>query len=263
MENTKSTRRSYTREFKLSVVAHYRDNTLYATSKHFGLNTKTILRWAADQDKIRKSKKGSKHVKHQRKAVYPDMEEVLYQEYQEHRRKGLKVKGYWFKARARQLMSEMHPDAPFRVSEGWFTGFKVRHFISFRRSTNTAQRPPADKMDLIRQFHREIRKTAAVGGGDEQQSVGRFKLSQIANMDQTPLPFSFCEGPTYADTGEKTVWVRGGASGMEKRQCTVQLTIFADGEPRVKPLIIFKGKGLRIPLREKVKTRFSIVKLKN
>ena len=177
--NTKSTRRSYTREFKLGVVAHYRDNTLYATSKHFGLNTKTILRWAADQDKIRKSKKGSKHVKHQRKSVYPDMEYVLYQEYQEHRKKGLKVKGYWFKARARQLMSEMHPDAPFRVSEGWFTGFKVRHSISFRRPTNTAQRPPADKMDLIKQFHREIRKTAAVGEGDEQQqqSVGRFKLS--------------------------------------------------------------------------------------
>ena len=43
---------------------------------------------------------------------------------------------------------------------------------------------------------------------------------------------------------------------MQKRQCTVQLTIFADGEPRVKPLIIFKGKGLRIPLREKVRTRF-------
>ena len=70
MENTKSTQRSYNRESKLSVVAHYRDNTLYATSKHFGLNTKTILRWAADQDKIRKNKKSSKHVKHQRKSVY-------------------------------------------------------------------------------------------------------------------------------------------------------------------------------------------------
>ena len=48
--NTKSTRRSYTREFKLGVVAHYRDNTLYATSKHFGLNTKTILRPGQDQE---------------------------------------------------------------------------------------------------------------------------------------------------------------------------------------------------------------------
>ena len=49
-------------------------------------------------------------------------------------------------------------------------------------------------------------------------------------MDQTPLQFCFSKGPTYADRGDKTVWVRGAASGLEKRQCTVQLTIFADGE---------------------------------
>lgn len=62
-------------------------------------------------------------------------------------------------------------------------------------------------------------------------------------MDQTPLPFTFSGGQTYSDRGEHSVWVRGGASGLEKRQCTVQLTIFADGEARVKPLIIFRGKG--------------------
>ena len=31
----------------------------------------------------------------------------------------------------------------------------------------------------------------------------------------------------------------------------MQLTIFADGEPRIKPLLIFKGTGQRIPGREK------------
>ena len=33
--------------------------------------------------------------------------------------------------------------------------------------------------------------------------------------------------------------------------CTVQLTTFADGEPCFKPLLIFKGKGQRVPDREK------------
>ena len=42
--------------------------------------------------------------------------------------------------------------------------------------------------------------------------------------------------------GEKSVWIHGGASGLDKRQCTVQLTLFADGVPRVKPLIIFRRK---------------------
>ena len=39
--------------------------------------------------------------------------------------------------------------------------------------------------------------------------------------------------------------------GLEKRQATAQITIFADGVPCIKPLIIFKGKGLRISPDEK------------
>ena len=41
-----------------------------------------------------------------------------------------------------------------------------------------------------------------------------------------------------------------GSSGLDKRQCTVQLTIFADGVPRVRPLVIFRGKGLRVTRNE-------------
>ena len=71
-------------------------------------------------------------------------------------------------------------------------------------------------------------------------------------MDQTPLKFCFNpKGSTYNNTGEKTVWCRTSGSGHEKRQCTVQLTIFADGVSHVKPLIIFKGTGQRIALNER------------
>lgn len=51
---------------------------------------------------------------------------------------------------------------------------------------------------------------------------------------------------------EKTVWCRTTGSGHNKRQCTVQLTIFADVEPRGKPFIILKGKGQRIPAKKPV-----------
>ena len=80
-------------------------------------------------------------------------------------------------------------------------------------------------------------------------------------MDQTLLPFSFTNGGTYADTGDKMVWVRGGASGLEKRQCTAQITLFADEEPRVKPLLISKGKGKQISFREKVSRALSMLML--
>jgi hypothetical protein len=45
------------------------------------------------------------------------------------------------------------------------------------------------------------------------------------------------------------IWVHGKGSG-QKRQCTAQLSIFTDGEPRVKPLLIFRGQGKRISLKE-------------
>ena len=250
----KATRKSYTHEYKLQVVKHYRDpnNTLYATSKAFNVSTKCILRWAEDEKKIQKSAKGSKHTKHSKTGTHHEMEERLYQEFKDLRSKGLKVKSYWFKIRGKQILAEMEPDANFTFSNGWFDRFKARQSISLRRTTNIAQRPADDKEEAIRQFHHTIRKTAQVRNDEELRDVGRYSLRQIANMDQTPLPFSFASDGTYSEKGAKTVWVRGGASGMEKRQCTVQLTIFADGVPRVKPLLIFRGQGKRITLREKV-----------
>lgn len=115
-ETAKATRRSYTREFKLGVVAQYRASTLYATSKVYCLNTKTILRWAHP--------KGSKHAKHNSKGTFSDLEAALYEEYQALWRKGLKVKGYWFRVRARQLLSAMHPEATFCILGLLVQGFQ-------------------------------------------------------------------------------------------------------------------------------------------
>ena len=65
-------------------------------------------------------------------------------------------------------------------------------------------------------------------------------------MDQTPLPFVLDDGKTYADKGSSEVWCVSGSSGLDKQQCFVQLTIFGDGVPDVRPLVIFRGKGQRI-----------------
>ena len=79
---------------------------------------------------------------------------------------------------------------------------------------------------------------------------GVYQTKDIGNMDQTPLPFVLDDGKTYADKGSSEVWCVSGSSGLDKRQCSVQLTIFADGVPRVCPLVIFRGKGLRITRKE-------------
>ena len=65
-----------------------------------------------------------------------------------------------------------------------------------------------------------------------ERKRGTFALRDIANIDQTPLPFVLDDGRTYDDKGSEEVWFRSNKSSFDKRQSTIQLTIFADAVPR-------------------------------
>ena len=82
----------------------------------------------------------------------------------------------------------------------------------------------------------EIKKAIEMFHGKLLRERGRrtFSLADIANMDQTPLPFVIDDGKTYNQTGSKEICCASGSSGPENRQCTVQLTIFAGGVSRVR-----------------------------
>ena len=99
-----------------------------------------------------------------------------------------------------------------KISNQWFHGFKKHYNISLRQPTLKAQVVPSSKSELIQKFHRDIRAKAATG--NQLGPLGRFRLSCIADMDQTPSPFSFTNGPTYESKGASTVWVQGGSSGL-------------------------------------------------
>jgi hypothetical protein len=47
--------------------------------------------------------------------------------------------------------------------------------------------------------------------------VGRIKLSEIYNMDQSPLLFEYLKGRMYTKKGDKTVRIREGKSGHNRR----------------------------------------------
>ena len=110
-------------------------------------------------------------------------------------------------------MSELHPDAAFKMSNRLFQGFKARYNISLRRSTHTAQKRSEEFRVIVQQFHRYLRRTAS---REVKKLKGSWELSDIANMDQTPLEFCFnTKGATYTDSGEKTVWCRTTGSGQD------------------------------------------------
>lgn len=64
--------------------------------------------------------------------------------------------------------------------------------------------------------------------------VGRYLLWNIANLDETPIPFEYLDGRTYDTVELKTVWARSSKSGWNKRQVSLILMVFADGVSRVK-----------------------------
>ena len=121
----------------------------------------------------------------------------------------------------------------------------------FLLMTNKASQLPVDYIEALvnwMKFNRrnsQLRPKNLSTLPDTPAEIGRYRLSNICNMDQTPLPFEYLSGRTYNQQGEKTIWVQGSQqSGWEKRQATIQLTVFADAVPRVKPLIFFRGQGV-------------------
>ena len=96
------------------------------------------------------------------------------------------------------------------------------HLLSPQEDTGQGQ--PSDNVCALSQFNANTHSTAQEGVCVGPQ--GQWTRQNIANKDKTPLPFPSSEGLTYADTGVTSVCILGGSSGLEKRQCTAQLTVF-------------------------------------
>ena len=172
------------------------------------------------------------------------------------------MKARWFIAKAKDIFKRLYPHhiirstngnisyGGFKFSKSWFRSFLRRQHISLRKRTNQSQKQPEEFREVIQSFHQFIRKVAEPKAHEQQYDVGKFKLANIANMDQTPMPFEVGTDSTYNDTGARTVWVKSLGSGLDKRQATVQLTVHADGQPHTCPMIVFRGKGLQILSKE-------------
>lgn len=258
--------RSYNREKKLRVVSYWlyalvtdeknggqRHVTRKEVSARFLIPEATISGWKKHVEAIMLSPKGSRAAKPDPMCAYHEMEEKVFQRFWERRMEGQMVRRAWFRLASRWYFGVVYPDldrSQFKFSNGWFLGFLSRWGVSIRMTTNKATATPGDYQDRIIkwfQFNRRNSQLRArqVSGGlilfDKPRDIGRYFLGSICNMDQTPLPFEYLSGRTYSIRGDKTVWAKATKSGWDKRQATLMLAVFADGIPRIPPIIIFHG----------------------
>ena len=150
-------------------------------------------------------------------AAHASMEGKLYHECIAKRHQGKPVKKYWFLRRGKQILDELEPDHNFLFPNHWFQRFQNRYTILLRRKTHCSQKTPTVLEPVIKKFHTSLLRL---------RNTGIFKASDLTNMDQRPLPFALDKGRTYDQKGVNEVWTQSSQSGLDKRQATVQLTLY-------------------------------------
>ena len=229
----------------------------------YNVPRRTISDWVKDKKLIESVGINSPDKIQTREVVshrrWPELEERLYQDFAEWRKEGRIVRRGWFRVQALFRFRELFPQVDpvvFRFSDGWFHGFLGRHKISLRIITKKAQKVPAEYQSLVINWLRFNRCNSQPFMSPPYSSsffdivlqppVGRYELSNIGNLDETPIPYEYLDGKTYNIQGEKTIWAKSGQNGWDKRQASLVLCVFADEVPRVPPLVIFRGRGERL-----------------
>ena len=92
-----------------------------------------------------------------------------------------------------------------------------------------SQRLPADYIAKVSHFVMSVRKL---------RHKKKYALSNIGNMDETPLWFDMPGDTTITHRGERSVPIR--TTGHDKGRFTVVLSAMADGR-KLKPFVVFKG----------------------
>jgi hypothetical protein len=212
--------------------------------RDLGLKPVQLRDWKKNIEKIRSlQSKGSRRGTLTHTAHFPVLEDRLHALILEKRKLGRNVGEKWIRRHARLEYESLWPERVTIVekrkvftgmafSAGWFSGFLKRKRLGLRQGTKRAQVVPADYKDKITSWLQFNRRA---------QARSNFELSEIANMDQTPISFEFLDKRTYDTIGVKTVFLKQTGSGWDRRQATLQILVHADGIQRCKPLLIFHG----------------------
>lgn len=201
----------------------------------------TIGRWLREQEKILSSKKGSRMVKNYWLPYWPEMEIKLFELFKGRRLENKLIGHTWILNNATKIYKQLYPEYPlsFTFSRGWLQGWLRRYGLAWRSITRQATKLPADYERYILNFLRYMRRICLIKDSDGSQI--RFPPEMVVNMDETPIPFEYLDGRTYTFKGEKTVNGKTDRNSWTKRQATLILYIFANGQGRMKPVIVFHG----------------------
>ena len=220
----------------------------------YNVNRSLVSKWCKDKTKILQcaASEHKKNLKIRPAKKYQEVYACLKEEFKTARSKGHRVNFGWLWSKARNIHRRLENDPNATVRKHVITAFIKRNRIRMRaRQRNRRQPKEAFRHDLMK-WHGTTRERLIRTGKDDNYDPkwGRFTPNQRFNVDQSPLPFAVETKRTYEIIDSKEsrhhkVWISQPGSGLDKRQCTLQVCFRPSGEqPRIG--IIFRGKGMRI-----------------
>lgn len=221
----KRKRYSYEASFKLKVINFAEANGNRAASREFTIPQANVRLWRKQKEllvELPQTKRACRGLP----AKYPDLEKELVEWVTDQRCRGYIVTMLHIQLEALRRKR----DPGFKASLNWVHRFMKRNGLSLRQKTKIAQKLPSELADKVISFHSYVLK---------QRKLHDFELSQIGNMDETPLCFDMLGRRTIEPKGSRTVQIR--TTGHEKTHFTTVLTCMADGT-KLKPMVIFKRK---------------------
>ena len=258
----KKSRKSYTYIPKAEILdqffkekAHDNCLSLSVFGEEVGVNKSMLTRWIQDkdnifqnasQDKLCYLKKGRGSTKHLK--TFPK----LYEAFIKMRDNGHKVSFNWFWIKGKIVAKKI--GAPLFTRRAT-QSFIAHYNLKVRRVQRKKQNDKSDFLERMKQWHLNYREALIKSGNTKptyDPKWGRFKPHQRLNVDQVPLPFALDKKTTYERplSQNEKVWIAMPGSGLDKRQCTLQICFSPEGN-HVKIEIIFRGKGKVSKLEKK------------
>ena len=246
-----SKRKIYTLSFKADTINDYESGMARAdVGEKYGVSVSLISKWYKDkEDIVNKAKTENRKIFKRRPKTIRNrtLYEKLYEEFSKARELGKCVGFNWLFVKAKKIK---------QAEDGGTIGkHVVRSFVSKynikmrRKQRNKKLHKESFRQDVMK-FHANTREKLIKTGASDCYDAkwGRFLPNQRFNVDQSPLPFAIARSRTYEEgrpCGESRnhkVWISQPGSGLEKRQCTLQIVFRPEGkQPRI--CIVFRGKG--------------------
>ncbi|ESZ90371.1 hypothetical protein SBOR_9243 [Sclerotinia borealis F-4128] len=193
--------------------------------KTLGITATLFSTWLSKEQSIVNSPKGSHRTFNTRQCTRPIMKQRLYDKFCFHRTIGKHITHRWFTRYTKEIYQDL---------------YLLKRWYQFNRR-NTIRNNNSDAGNPLNEFINNPR-------------IGRFLLSNIANMDQTLFAFEFgSTEQSYNHKDNNIVFLKESKSRWEKCQATLQIVVSTNNIPRCKSFIIFRGvenSGNKIRQRE-------------